>query len=331
MADHDTDFWRDADHRYLERGRRRRKRVDPFYARVIALAVGGALLIPVALTLRHGGGTNVLHTGPNGGGAVAIPGIESSQPTTSDAASSTALATETVAPTVEASASLPAVAPESVSVTAAPTTIRTSKAAPGTAAPATSRATVASRSCDDPYTVVSGDSWAGIAQRFGVKQAALLQSNGATAQTRLLPGDQLCLPAGAALVTASGGGVASDPPPPTSATTEAPAVTTTDAPSTTDAPARGYGRDEVIAIIRSTWPDELEDRAIAVATRESNLIPTVRNSCCYGLFQIYFSVHRSWLAGMGVTSASQLYDPRTNAAVALALYQRAGGWGPWGG
>jgi hypothetical protein len=34
---------------------------------------------------------------------------------------------------------------------------------------------------------------------------------------------------------------------------------------------------------------------------------------------------------MGVTSATQLYDPTVNATVAYALYQRAGGFGPWGG
>ncbi len=70
------------------------------------------------------------------------------------------------------------------------------------------------------------------------------------------------------------------------------------------------------------WPDDLEDKAIAIATRESNLTPAVRNFCCYGLFQIYFSVHAGWLAGMGVTDATQLYDPTVNAQAALALYFR---------
>ncbi len=91
------------------------------------------------------------------------------------------------------------------------------------------------------------------------------------------------------------------------------------------------GPAEVEAIIRSVWPDELEDRAIEIARRESNLVPTAKNSCCYGLFQVYWSVHRSWLSGLGITSADQLYDPATNARAALTLYQRAGGWGPWGG
>jgi hypothetical protein len=37
------------------------------------------------------------------------------------------------------------------------------------------------------------------------------------------------------------------------------------------------------------------------------------------------------LATIGVTSSSQLFDPLVNANAALALYNRAGGWGPWGG
>ncbi len=86
---------------------------------------------------------------------------------------------------------------------------------------------------------------------------------------------------------------------------------------------------EAEAIIRSVWPDSLEDRAVLIARRESNLQPDVRNYCCFGLFQIYFDVHKSWLADLGVTSAEQLYDPLVNARAAYTLYQRSGGWGPW--
>jgi hypothetical protein len=89
--------------------------------------------------------------------------------------------------------------------------------------------------------------------------------------------------------------------------------------------------EQVQAIIRAVWPDDLEDKAIEVARRESTFRPTAKNFCCYGIFQIYWEVHRSWLAGMGITSAEQLYDPTLNARAALALYQRSGGWGPWGG
>ena len=109
---------------------------------------------------------------------------------------------------------------------------------------------------------------------------------------------------------------------------------TTVAPTTTSPPlppASNATVAEVQAIIRSVWPDELEERALEIARRESNFIPTARNFCCYGVFQIYWSVHRSWLSGIGITSVEQLYDPTTNARAALALYERAGGWGPWGG
>ncbi len=113
-------------------------------------------------------------------------------------------------------------------------------------------------------------------------------------------------------------------------TTAKATTTTTEAPTTTQ-PPRTYTRDEVAQIIRDVWPDDLEDKAIAIASRESNLTPAVRNACCFGLFQIYFSVHAGWLAQMGVTSATQLYDPLVNTQAALALYYRNGGWGPWGG
>ena len=65
-----------------------------------------------------------------------------------------------------------------------------------------------------------------------------------------------------------------------------------------------------------------------IAWRESNHQPDVRNYCCFGLFQIYYNVHRSWLDDFGVYSATDLYDPWKNARAAYALYQNQG-WGPW--
>ena len=112
-----------------------------------------------------------------------------------------------------------------------------------------------------------------------------------------------------------------------------PAATT---PPTTHAPAPAPPAPSPSAaavkqIIRNVWPDELEEKALAIAWRESNYVATAKNYCCLGLFQIYYSVHKSWLSAMGVTSANQLFDAETNARAAYALYQRAGGWGPWGG
>lgn len=80
--------------------------------------------------------------------------------------------------------------------------------------------------------------------------------------------------------------------------------------------------------IRDVWPDELEDHAVAIATRESRLVPTARNACCWGLFQIHWRAHRAWLAGLGITQPGQLLDAQTNASAALALYEMDG-WTPW--
>jgi hypothetical protein len=108
---------------------------------------------------------------------------------------------------------------------------------------------------------------------------------------------------------------------------------TTPAPTTTAAPVavkRTYTADEVRQIIREEWPDELQDKALRIAKRESNFNPRAKNYCCYGLFQMYWNVNRRWIAPLGYT-ADDLFDPRINAKLAFELYQRAGGWGPWGG
>ncbi|MEP6296280.1 MAG: hypothetical protein ABJ382_03065, partial [Ilumatobacter sp.] len=121
-----------------------------------------------------------------------------------------------------------------------------------------------------------------------------------------------------------------EPPSTTTPATTTPVTSTPDtAVPTTGTPNTGASADEVKQIIRDVWPDELEERALEIAFRESRYVPTAKNYCCYGIFQIYWSVHRSWLSGIGITSDQQLFDPATNARAAYALYQRAGGWGPW--
>lgn len=169
--------------------------------------------------------------------------------------------------------------------------------------------------CAAKYEVKAGDSWTLIARKVNVGVSALYTANGATAQTPLYAGRSVCLPAGA-----------STAPAPVSTT----APSTTAAPTTT-VPQRSYSRAEVEAIIRAVWPDDLEDKALQIAWRESNHKPGVRNWCCYGLFQIHWNAHRRWLATIGVTDASQLLDPLVNANAALTLYYRSAGWGPWGG
>ena len=47
------------------------------------------------------------------------------------------------------------------------------------------------------YDVGSGDSWYGIAERFEISARSLVDANGATLDSLLVPGDRLCLPAGA--------------------------------------------------------------------------------------------------------------------------------------
>jgi hypothetical protein len=85
---------------------------------------------------------------------------------------------------------------------------------------------------------------------------------------------------------------------------------------------------DVEGLIRAAWPDDSEDEAVRIATRESRLQPGARNSCCYGLFQIHWQAHRSWLVAMGIATSAQLLDAQTNIRAALALYQAAG-WSPW--
>jgi Transglycosylase SLT domain len=199
--------------------------------------------------------------------------------------------------------------------------------------------------CAGEYTVVAGDYWVRFTESSGADLDAWLNANGATAETPLYAGDVLCIPDGAS---------APEPPP---STTDAPdttsAPTTTEAPETTPAPTEAPTTTEAPpptaappattvlpppapvdsgsaeAIIGEIWPDELEERALVIARRESSLQPDAYNGwCCYGLFQIYFDANRSFLAALGVTSPQQLLDARTNATVAYAMYLRSG-WGPW--
>ena len=194
------------------------------------------------------------------------------------------------------------------------------------------------RPAHSTYTIVSGDSWSSIASRAKITMKALLAANNATASTVLLPGKNLCLPS-----RRGRSGPADDQGPvdDTAAGHDSAEAGTTSRrrrihrpprrrpTRSPPPPANTYTKAQVAQIIRDVWPDDLEDEAIRIATRESNLVPTVRNSCCYGLFQIYYTAHRTWLASIGVTSAAQLYDPRVNATAALALYNNSG-WAPWG-
>ena len=82
-------------------------------------------------------------------------------------------------------------------------------------------------------------------------------------------------------------------------------------------------------VIRAVWPDNLEQTAVAIAYRESRLQCCVKTYCCYGLLQINWIAHHTWLIGeLGLTNAYDLYDPWTNAVAGYRLYQKDG-WRPW--
>jgi LysM repeat protein len=318
------------------------RRINPLTARIGVLIGIMLLLVPISIALRDD-----THHVVRAADTHVVDPISVAKTPPAPAPTEPTVAPETAAPTTIVATSPVPVTPaptEAAVVTAAPTEPPTTaakpkkKAAPkSTAVQAspvpTAAAQTASRTvCASTYTVVKGDAWSTIASRAKVAMKDLLAANGATIKTVLLPGKNICLPTGA---------LAPAPPStnPQPATTQpkpaatAPLPTTppaTSVPPTTQppAPANTYTKAQAAQIIRDVWPDDLEDEAIRIATRESNLIPTVRNYCCYGLFQIYYIAHQPWLEGIGVTSAAQLYDPRVNATAALALYNRSG-WAPW--
>ena len=159
--------------------------------------------------------------------------------------------------------------------------------------------------CTRQHSAKSNDSWSRLAARFKLSLREVLAMNSASSSTPIFIGDTIC--------------VSQQP-----SVTQKPVVTQ---------PTETYTRRQVVAIIREVWPDEHEANALVVARRESGYVPTAvggTRNCCYGLFQMYWSVHRSWLAKSGITEPSQLLDPRTNAEAALALFRRNGNsWRPW--
>ena len=266
---------------------------SPFARRVAVIAAAVLLAAPIVSAMR-----------PTDAEAEPVP---SAAPT----ASASVPASAAPAQPISGDAGQPPSA--TIDMSALPLLTRPSKSTP------TSAAVAAQVTCGSKYTVVSGDSWSLIADKVSVSLSSLLAVNDATTRSVLLVGEVICLPQGASAPTTNA------PP-----TTKAP--TTTRPPSTTVAPPSGptYTAAQIEAIIREIWPDDLEDTALYIARRESNLNPYARNWCCYGLFQIYWEVHDVWLIPRGITSASQLFDPRTNTTVALWVYQRSGSFRPWG-
>ena len=336
-----TDVWDDG---WEQPDERPRGGVDPLLARFGGLAVVLTLLVPVVMSFTSDSDSGDALRSADAPSVLSAPTPASGAPVAVDtAAPLTAAPIAEPQPGADTATSAPAAAAPSAAPEAPVTEPVEPPATTATASPQSESLTDAR--CGSDYEIVAGDFWIRIADGAGIEIADLFAVNDATSDTPLFPGRTICLPVGA-----------NRPPPPTTAPAATPAPssasssgsrgTTTattprpaPAPTTTAPPAASpvlppsssASADEVQAIIRAVWPDELEERALEIARRESKYLATARNNCCYGVFQIYWSVHRSWLGGLGVTSPEQLYDPTINARAALTLYERAGGWGPWGG
>ena len=297
-------------------------RIDPFVGRIVLILVAFALVVPVAWsTRRTADDTSAV---PRGQAALVAPVSGDITPTELNELTSTS--------TSQLPSVVPPAVPESTTpevATVNPTERVSTKVATMVNSKASTTAPVATTSatltCGSSYVVRAGDSWTLIADRASIPTRTLLEHNGAAARDMLYPGDELCLPQGVRVAIP--------------ATTIAPS--TTSAPSVTDAPATTVAippspsNAEVERIIRAIWPDDLEERALKFAWRESNYQADADNGwCCVGLFQIYWTIHQTWLGSVGVTSRVQLFDAETNTRAALALYerslsQRGDGWHPW--
>jgi hypothetical protein len=278
-------------------------------------------MIPIALALRDDG-------------AGKLSG-DSSAGTTTSVVVAAAPTTTVVAIPITAAAVAPAPAPAPAAESAGADDSDDA----GGGASADQVAAVEQPACAGTYTVVFNDYWNRFPKSSGASVEEWLTANNATHATPLYVGDELCIPEGAtapapAPTTTAAPETTAAPPPPASTVPPTPATTAAAPPTTppaapTTPPAPPLDAAAVEALIREIWPDELEERALTIARRESGLRPDAYNGwCCYGLFQIHFEANRSFLATLGVTSAGQLLDARTNAQVAYAMYQRSG-WSPW--
>ena len=136
-------------------------------------------------------------------------------------------------------------------------------------------------------------------------------------------------PAGDSGGSSAGGGGQAPKAAPAPVTTAAPTTAPPPPPPPPPVPPGSWSEAQIIQIIRDVFPDDIEEKAIAIAHRESRFDPYAQNFCCTGLFQIYGDVHEKLINSLGFR-VDQLTDPLVNCVVALTLYQRSG-WAPWGG
>lgn len=314
-----------------------RSGVDPLLARFGLLAIVVTLSVPVVLGLTSGDDADQIHEVATAMAEATTVAVDSTAGATVPpiaAPTSATASTDTSATALDTSTTI--ITEESSSTVTTPAAVELEATALALAQPAATAAAVAP--CGADYELAAGDYWIRIADAADVRLADLLAVNGATIDTVLVPGRSICLPAGARTpappTTATAASTTAAPTTTARPTTTTPVTTatpTTTPPTTTSKPPAAATPADVEAIIRSVWPDDLENHALEIAWRESKYQSNAKNYCCYGLFQIYWSAHQSWLGSIGVTSADQLFDPTTNARAAYALYQRAGGFGPWGG
>ena len=345
----------------------RRLGVDPLLTRLGGLAVIVTLAAPLLLGFTSSGSDS--QSTDSFGTIAGVGSVESAAPATTpstdiaEAASAAATPAPATPVSAQFSPTAPSSAPDVIVATAAvsapadtasldaapePATTEPATTSPATSEPATTAPAVTAPACGKQYELVAGDYWIRIADAADVSLADLLAVNGSSVDTMLVPGRSVCLPMGSSTPSSPPAATApatTSPPTTAALARSAPTTTTTTtaaasptppvvAPAPTPpAPARPAAVPslQAIAIIRQMWPDDLEEHAIEIARRESNHKSNVNNFCCYGLFQIYYSVHKSWLSTIGVNSAQDLFDPQLNAQAAYILYQRAGGFGPWGG
>ena len=171
--------------------------------------------------------------------------------------------------------------------------------------------------CGAKFTVQLGDSWSLLADYAGVGTRELLQVNRANARTVIVPGDELCVPSGARMRR------------PAPVVTTQPARRASSPKPNVVVAVKRFTAAQSTQIIRDVFPDALEKRALEIVQRESHTNAAAYNFCCYGLFQIHFQAHKSWLTTIGVTNPSQLLDAGTNARAALTLYKRSNSWAAW--
>ena len=294
------EFWVDP--------RPRRRRRNPLLVRTGAVIAGTLVLVPLGAGLDHGGGDGLA------AGEDPAPAMSTTEAPTS-------------------ATSRDAAAPRNARLGG---TDRATTRRPGTVPP-----TVAAGTGTVPPTIAAGTGTLPVVvaptpSRTAQSAAVASRSTRPGAGTR---STRQPAPARTASAATAGATKATPAPRPTATPAPQPAPTPSPRPTppathATPAPPianQGWSPTQVESLIRATWPADQVDKALYVARRESHLDPRAFNGwCCYGLFQIYFEVNRSLLAGYGVTSAQQLLDPVVNVRAAFGMWQRLG-WGPWGG